>query len=169
MELGLCTVDTDYIDYLRHDCGLKMVLDNKDDSEHGRRYLGVVFTMNGYKYYAPLSSPKDSDYIWVNGIRKIRKSIITMIRMTAVNKNGELELKGKIQLNNMIPVPESCITYYDISAERDKNYKIIVEKEYTFIKSNQKRIIGNAKILYSQKVKEHIYYTEENAEKSRGI
>ena len=39
--------------------------------------------------------------------------------MTAANSNGELELKGTLKLNNMIPVSISELSYYDVSTETD--------------------------------------------------
>jgi len=68
-------------------------------------------------YYIPLSSPKNSDYQIINGERKIRKSIVPIIRMTHKNTNGVLELKGTLKLNNMIPVPKSELTLYDAENE----------------------------------------------------
>ena len=58
----------------------------------------------------------------------------------------------------MIPVPTQLLSYYDIAQERDKNYKIWIEKEYDSIRRNEKLIIGNAKVLHKQKTQENMLY-----------
>lgn len=161
MELKLYTIDTVYVDFLRMDSKLSKVFDNKDDSNaFTRKYVGVVLNIGGYKYYVPLSSPKNTDFIVVDNIRRIRKNIIPIIRITAKDKEGNLELKGTLKFSNMIPVPDEVITYYDISKEADSDYKILVEKEYEFIKKNQVTILRNASVLYNQKIKEKEFFPE---------
>ena len=52
----------EYIHYLNADTRLIHVFDNKDGHRtHTRKYIGVVFEYNGFKYFAPFSSPKNSD------------------------------------------------------------------------------------------------------------
>ena len=109
--------------------------------------------VNGYDYFIPFSSPKDSDYEIKNGEKRIRKNIPTIIRIIVMNsKTGELELKGTLKIGNMIPVPESELTLYDIQSELDSKYKDLVTKEYEFIKKNTDLILKNASIVYKQKV-----------------
>ena len=163
MDIKLYTIDTAYIDFLRADPKLSNVFDNKDDSgSFVRKYLGVVLTIGKYKYYVPLSSPKNSDFIFSGKSKTIRKSIIPIIRIVTEDKNGVPELKGTLKFSNMIPVPDSVITYYDISKETDADYKILVEKEYEFIKKNRPLILRNATVLYNQKTKEDKLFPNEN-------
>jgi len=160
MDLKLYTIKTEYVDYLRADTKLKNVFDNKDEKGHFlRKYLGVILVIEGYNYYVPLSSPKDSDYLIVEGIKTIRPNVIPIIRIISTDVNGEQELKGTLKFSNMIPVPGDVITYYDISQEADGDYRILVEKEYEFIKKNRHQIVKNASILYNQKTKETLLYT----------
>ena len=65
--------------------------------------------------------------------------------------SGQPELKGTLKLNNMIPVPESELTPYDIAQESDVNYRQIVRKEWQFIRSNRGKILKNAQVIYRQK------------------
>lgn len=147
MELKLFTISNDYLEFLKNNPELHNVFDNKDSQgSHKRKYIGVVFNIGEYRYYAPLSSPKNTDYIWIDGRKEIRRTIVPIIRIIVEN-----ELKGTIKLSNMIPVPSSELTYYNIELEQDENYKILVQKEYDFIKRNEKMILKNANILYRQK------------------
>lgn len=168
MNIRLCTIDTEYVEYLQNTCNIPHVLDNKEESVHGRRYLGVVLQIEHYKYYVPLSSPKSSDYVYINGQRRIRRSIIPIMRIITRDEGNSPELKGKLKFSSMIPVPDSAISLYNISQEPDSAYKIIVEKEYAFIRSNQDDIIRHATVLYNQKTKENILYTGHNAFRKPG-
>ena len=157
----LCSIQTDYIDYLRSFTRLKHVYDNKDGfSVHSRKYLGIVLTIGPFQYYVPLSSPKDSDYQQTpNGI-VIRKSVIPIIRILADDATGQLELKGTLRISNMIPVPNCAIIPYIIADEQDLNYRILVEKEYAFIKANKNLILNNCRVLYNQKSNEEHYFLD---------
>lgn len=154
MCLKLYTIDNSYVEFLRANKRLANVFENKADRNHFiRKYIGVVLSIEPYRYYVPLSSPKDTDYVDKEK-NIIRKSIIPIIRIISQNKNGVAELKGTLKFSSMIPVPQTAITYYDIAKETDEDYKILVEKEYDFIKKNKEKILKNASVLYNQKTKE---------------
>ena len=129
-----------YINYLRQ-------FDNKvlenHFVKHDRKYLGLGFVLNGRQYYIPLSHPDPTDF--VNG--KPRNSVIPIFRL--VTHSGRL--LGKLLLNNMIPVPSSELTYYDLSKEQDTRYRNLVLSELRIIKANTSKIIKNANTLYKQK------------------
>ena len=155
-DIRIYSVSDGYISFLRADPKLSRVFDNKIDTRlHTRKYLGAVFTHGDFRYFVPFSSPKDSDYIVLSdGTKTIRKSIIPIIRMTTDDTvSGATELKGTLKLSNMIPVPESELTAYDISQETDVNYRQVVQKEWDFIRSNMSMILKNAQVLYNQKTK----------------
>lgn len=156
MKLKIYSVSDRYIKFLRSDIKLKNVFDNKESNRtHSRKYLGIVLQKNGYNYFIPFSSPKGTDYTMdVDGNKVIRKSIIPIIRMTSDDSvTGLTELKGTLKLSNMIPIPDSELTYYNINDEEDASYRKLVEKEYAFIKSNMDTIFKNANIIYNQKTK----------------
>ena len=106
--------------------------------------------MNGYKYYVPMSSPKDSDYQVAGDSKVIKKSIVPIIRMTEKN-NGVKELKGTLRISHMIPVPDSELKLYDLDNEEDADYKALVQSEAIFIRKNASKIENNAKLMYKQK------------------
>ena len=131
-ELKLYEISEEYISYIS--TVEKNVFSSKEnDRNHTRKYLGIVYSINGYNYYIPLSSPKNSDYRMENGVQKIRGSIVPIIRITSQSSSGELELKGTLKLSNMIPVPASELTLYDVEHEQDLFYKALIHKEMLFI------------------------------------
>lgn len=167
-DIKIYSVSDRYIAYLRNDARLKNMFDNKEDSRiHTRKYVGAVLVQNGFNYFIPFSSPKDTDYtISEDGTKEIRKSIVPIIRMTSKdNVSGEVELKGTLKVNNMIPVPLSELELYNISSEQDINYRQIIQKEWVFIRRNKDLIIRNASILYNQKTKVESLFAGKDAPK----
>ena len=78
----------------------------QDAEKDNRKYIGVVFEIKGMKYFAPLSSFKDKH-------KKMKESIdFIKIKDYAV-----------INLNNMIPVPDSQIVDIDINKEKEPSYR----------------------------------------------
>ena len=140
----------EYINYLRDK--FPRVYSNKENSRvHTRKYLGIVIEMGGYKYYIPLSSPKDKhDYIIENGEKTVRKDSLIVMRIVSGHGDNK-ELKGTLQIGTMIPVPDDAIVLYDVDNEPDKAYKDLVQEEIVYIRKHEKEIIRKAKILYSKR------------------
>ena len=149
-KLQLYTVGNKYITYLFNNVS-KHVFTNKGEGDSARKYLGIVLSVNGYNYFAPLSSPKVSDYNIKDGNKVLRKSIIPIIRMTNKRADGSIEFLGTIKLGSMIPVPKSELNKYDVRNETDLQYQILIRKQLRFISRNNKMINKNASVLYRQK------------------
>lgn len=135
-NIKLYEIDAKYISYLS--CHAEHLFRNKQAGQNNeRKYIGVVLYINGYKYFAPLSSFKPKHY-------KMKESLdFLKIKEYAV-----------INLNNMFPVPPELCTYVDINAQRNPKYKALLLAEYRVIKSIQDKIRKNAKTLYHLKIKE---------------
>jgi protein AbiQ len=129
-KIYLCSIKDHYIDYLREFD--KTVLKNKNSK---RKYIGVLFEIDDKNYYAPLASPKPKHL-------KISNKAPDIVKID----NGEL---GVINLNNMIPVPESEIINFNINNVEDEKYKNLLRDQVKYIQLNRKNIIKKAKRLYS--------------------
>lgn len=106
----------------------------QDAEKDNRKYIGVVFEIKGMKYFAPLSSFKDKH-------KKMKESIdFIKIKDYAV-----------INLNNMIPVPDSQIVDIDINKEKEPSYRYLLQAESREINKQRNRIKKNAEIVYSHK------------------
>lgn len=91
MSFSFYTVKTEYCDFLRkQDPRVPYTMDKKSI----RPFVGIVFTVNGYSYYAPLTSPKPKHLHM--------KNQMDFLKIDGGNW-------GAINLNNMIPVPENCL------------------------------------------------------------
>ena len=134
--MQIVKIEANYIHHLRSK--VPMVFDSKDStSQHGRHYIGVVFEMNNFQYFAPLSSPKQSDYL-PDG--SLRPSFFTIIRMGTAT-----DFLGSIRLSAMIPVPLSQIIKIDIAKEKDPHYRKLLVKQIAWIRSNESMIMQYAK------------------------
>ena len=70
-NLRLYTVDNQYIKYLQQ-FEENVLYGDGEKYQTERKYLGVILEINEFKYFAPLSSPKQSDYFYKNGKMCIR-------------------------------------------------------------------------------------------------
>ena len=147
-KLKLYTVDEQYVRYLRG-FDARVMFWNCPHYKKQRKYLGVVLKINGFEYFAPLSSPKETDYIYIKGEKRVRKNTVSIIRL--VSDKGRL--LGKVKLSNMIPVQPEFVELYDLIAETDRKYANLVQDEMICIRKCKSEILRNAQILYNQKVK----------------
>lgn len=146
--MKLYEITDEYINYLRKFDN--KVYDNKEENRKVmRKYLGIVLNINQLNYYIPMSSPKKSDY----KNNHIRKSVIPIIRIISNEEVDNIPvLKGTLRISNMIPVPDSELILYEPKNEKNKNYKILIEKELEVIGKNEELIKKYANILYKQKI-----------------
>lgn len=136
MNFSFYIVDANYCDFLRQKD--KCVPYNKDNKET-RPFVGIVFMVNGYNYYAPLTSPKAKHLKMKNQLDFLKI------------ENGEW---GAINFNNMIPVPQECLTKVQIKiTDSDTNeviaYKNLLSNQLSWCNSNKEKILKKAKKLYS--------------------
>lgn len=124
-----------YIDYLVPFAS-HLFHNRQDHQQNSRKYIGIVLTVNDLDYFVPLSSFKSKHL-------KMRESVdFIKIRQFAV-----------LNLNNMIPVPKSSLTFVNINGVADLNYRNLLRNEYRIIKVLEKKILRNAQIVYTHKVR----------------
>lgn len=133
MGIQLYEVSPKYINYLLPFA--PHLFHNKKPGQHNeRKYIGIVFEVNGFKYFAPLSSFKPK--------HQTMKETLDFIKL------GRYSV---INLNNMFPIPDGQYQYIDISKERDAHYKSLLMAEYRIIRVRQDLIKKNAAELYKHK------------------
>jgi protein AbiQ len=118
-------IKDDYIRFLRNYDD--KVAENKKES---RPYVGVVLEIDGVKYYAPFTSPKPKHQKMKNG-KDFRK----------INQGRY----GAINFNNMIPVPDAALLEKDIANETDRQYRRLLQNQYSAIKADWEAIEKNGK------------------------
>lgn len=141
-------VKKEYIDYL------KQFDDNVGDNDYGdhlKLYLGILLSVDGINYYVPISSPKPKHNRMSNqdDFYKVEDPVTK-------------ELYAVLNLNNMIPVPDTAInqiTYGNIQnyrafkTEKEKlDYIYLLQKEKAIIDAleNNSILTNKAKKLYNK-------------------
>ncbi|NFT08821.1 type III toxin-antitoxin system ToxN/AbiQ family toxin [Clostridium botulinum] len=140
-KLLFYNIDSEYINYLKK---YQKHIWNNDDKDHVRPYVGIVVEMNGFNYYAPLSSPKGKH----NNMDE---------RLDFIKIEDKTGLKAVINLNNIIPVSKENIFLVDLD-NQDEPYRRLLMLEGNLIRKKKNLIINNAKSIYDKVVK----YAHEN-------
>ena len=157
--MRIVQINDDYIKILRNQ--FPRIMDEKRfHRSHTRKYVGVIFSVGSFNYYAPFSSPKEKD---LKADGSIKKNSIFSIYMTKDGENGSRVLLGTIKLINMIPIPMKYVEGYSIDNELDAAYKDIVSDEFKWISENQGKITKKARQLYNFKNNEKFMKNAENA------
>lgn len=139
-------VDKDYIRYLiQFDSHVGYV----EYGEKLKLHVGVLLTVNSYHYYVPISSAKPKHQRMSNSLDFHKLQDADTGYLYAV-----------LNLNNMIPVPDSCITqlkynqvrqFRSFRDEKEKNdYIYLLQKEKAIIDSMQSTIQRKAEKLYAK-------------------
>ena len=133
-------VISDYCDYLRKFDS--KVIYNKGTKKL-RPFIGVLFKIEKWEYFAPLSSPKPK--------HKIMKNTLDFFKI----KEGEL---GAINFNNMIPVTKNNYKEIDLNAslidKEERKYQKMLKEQLAWLNANKYQIKDRSYKLY-QKYKEN--------------
>ncbi|EGR2438212.1 type III toxin-antitoxin system ToxN/AbiQ family toxin [Vibrio cholerae] len=141
MDLKFFTVDEKYIQYLKQ-------FDAKvpDNYSEEKPFIGILFSINGLDYIAPLSSAKPKH-------SSIKNSSPTTFKVFDGTVEGDL--LAIIQLNNMIPVNAANIVKIN-TASLDIKYQYLLLKEINFIRTHRDKLLKKASKLYDMVVNKKI-------------
>lgn len=135
MEIKFYEIDEKYIDYIGQFA--PHLFHNKQAGQrNSRKYIGILLTVHGFDYFAPLSSFKPKHKTMSEGLDFL--------------KIGDYAV---INLNNMFPADKKYCRYVDFTKERNPQYKKLLETEYRIIKARESKILKNASTLYNYKMK----------------
>ena len=129
--LKIYYLDENYINYLRR-FDTKVAY-NKNQT---RPYIGVVYSFNGYNYFAPLSSPKPK-HLTMN------EKAIDIFKID----HGKL---GIVNINNMIPTPIECISEVLPTIVNDQLYKTLIQDQTIYLNNNKRDLIKKVEIFRKQ-------------------
>lgn len=133
-QFKIVRVNTDYCDYLRNFDS--RVMYNMKEKEL-RPFVGVLFEIDGFEYFAPLSSPKPK--------HKNMKNTIDFFKI----KGGDL---GAINFNNMIPVNIENYVLIDLNKEttlaNEEKYFKLLKKQLNWLNANYTQVKNKSLKLY---------------------
>lgn len=129
-------IDYKYCDYLRK-------FDNKvaynSGSKEMRPFIGILFVVNEYEYFAPLSSPKVKHIHMKNNIDIVK-----------IDKGRY----GVVNFNNMIPVTPNNYELFDLNATPKDTYELkwqnLLKSQLLWLNKNIKNVKGKAFRLYEK-------------------
>lgn len=128
--ISIYEVDDEYIEYLRK-FDKKVMSSKIGDRKQTRKYLGLLHHNKEHKYFIPLSSYKPEVYDDMHESISLKK-----IKRMAV-----------LRINNMIPVIDEVIHKVDFDSV-DENYKCLLRSEYRVLKTREREIRTDARIVY---------------------
>lgn len=141
-KLKLVKINSEYCDYLRK---FDKRVPYNFDKKMNRPFVGVLFKVGDYKYFAPLSSPKEKHLKM--------KNIIDFLRLDG----GKL---GAINFNNMIPVKNDNITLIDLKQDfniiSDEKYKKLLQNQIFWLNRNAEKIYYKAYKIYEKYVSNNL-------------
>ena len=133
-SLEIYEIDSEYIRYLS---GFEAHLfRNAKITQHfSRKYAGIVLKINGFDYFAPLSSFKPK--------HKRLSETVDFVKLAPY---------AVINLNNMFPAPINLCKKVVIADLTDEHYRNLVRAEWRIIKQKTEQILQNAKAVYEHKL-----------------
>ena len=156
-EISFYEIDFDYVKQL-HDID-SVVYYHSSYKTDIKPYVGIMLSISGIKYFVPLTSAKQrhGNSNWKLSTRDYltiyEKVPINTLETNAIYRNiqGDKEYKhhilGVLDIRKMIPVPDGKFSKIDFGS-LNLNYQFLFYKEHEFCKSNQDKIMENAKRLY---------------------
>ena len=147
-------INKDYIKFLQ-------TFDSKvgfvEYGDKTKLHIGVLLEINDYKYYVPISSPKEKHKRMNNGL-DFHKLIDPLTNT----------FYAVINLNNMIPVPDDCVTL--LKYDEIENYRSFTNKNeqinYIYLLQKEKAIIDNLEEILQSKAKKLFAKVKANRESS---
>ncbi|MFA7120128.1 MAG: type III toxin-antitoxin system ToxN/AbiQ family toxin [Bacilli bacterium] len=128
-------VDSKYCDYLR-------TFDNKVPYNAGKKelrpFIGVLFMVEKFEYFAPLASPKPK--------HKTLKNTLDLLKID----NG---VYGVVNFNNMLPVTSGNYQEFDLNkktSNKEEMFRInLLTNQLRWLTSNKKDVLTKSKLLYN--------------------
>lgn len=151
--MDLYEVNPEYVSYLMQYEPNKVL--SAENGKERRKYLGIIIMKGEHKYLVPLSSPKYGKDFEIKGYKGrfeptdfsfenyedrivlLKDTCTPVVYMYKRLENGGIDLFGKLQCNNMIPVPDSEIKKVYINSIQDQKYKNLLLKQLNFLRKNE--------------------------------
>lgn len=135
-NLYFVKINEDYINYLRN---FDARVQDNSDLKNNKPYIGILIQRDEQKYFAPLSSPKEKHLIFdkLDNENKLPVDIFLI-------RDNNKKIIGVINFNNMIPVTDNVIIYFNI--KEDKNYSLLIKEHIYCIKHSEEIINKSIKV-----------------------
>ena len=132
-KLKFYTINKNYLDYLRENGDSKVP---KHDYDNAKFYTGIVFEINNYSYFAPISSFKEQQK--------------TNYLIYVQDKDSETGIKvaSSVRCGYMVPVPKQLLEVMDINKYPNVKARALIRKELKWCKDHSSDIKNLASKVY---------------------
>lgn len=168
-KLKLIIVDQDYMKALYDVCDQVYFLPSYYAT---KPYIGILINDNKREYVIPLTSAKTKHKVWPNyydgkmliyETLKYRKNKYNGICIS--NNDGTIKhIMAVLMINKMIPIKKGVYSVIDINLRPDDdktntNYKLLLNKEFSFCVSRKEIILKEANKTYNRQIETHkVFY-----------
>jgi protein AbiQ len=128
-KLKFYEVDAEYIRYLSAVDSRVPKIDYSESGRHNRFLCGIVLSVGGHNYFAPVSSFK------------------TQQRSNFIIEDAKDNPVSSLRFSYMIPVPDSAVSLKDIGSEKPA-YKNLLNLEPRYINRNATAVFTRARYVY---------------------
>jgi hypothetical protein len=120
------------------------------DGSRKKFAIGILFEINSFNYYAPISSIK-SHQINVVDPNKLHPDYKQFCFPIRVKRYKVEQVVALIRLDFMFPVSDD--NFFPVPFNTlDKEYQIFVRSQYSYCKKNMDDIRAKARIIYSSRI-----------------
>lgn len=161
-KLKFINISQDYLKYLHDHCSEVYY---KQFNYDNKPYLGILINNENNQYVIPLSSAKEKHKLWKNTdtnrflvYENCDKSSLSKNAIYKENPDGSIKhILSAIDLKKMIPVKEGIYSIVDLVAKQndtteERNYKNLLNKEFSFCLKILPSIIQKANKLYNRQI-----------------
>lgn len=161
-KLKFINISQDYLKYLHDHCSEVYY---KQFNYDNKPYLGILLNNENNQYVIPLSSAKEKHKLWKNTdtnrflvYENCDKSSLSKNAIYKENPDGSIKhILSAIDLKKMIPVKEGIYSIVDLVAKQndtteERNYKNLLNKEFSFCLKILPSIIQKANKLYNKQI-----------------
>ena len=161
-KLSFVNIDQDYLKYLHENCSEVFY---KPIGYDNKPYIGILINEDENKYVIPLSSAKEKHKFW-NNVEADRFLIYEISNKKPLSKNAVFkenpdgtvkQIFSVIDLKKMLPIKEGLYTRVDLTTNpqdsvETRNYKNLMNKEFSFCLKILPLIIQKANELYDKQI-----------------
>lgn len=162
-NLKFININQSYLKYLHDACP---EIYYKSTDYETKPYLGILLNHDGREYVIPLSSAKEKHKTWKNVdadrfliYENCKKDLISEKAVFTENKDGTVKhILSIIDLKKMLPIKSGLYSFVDFRVKTGdtddiKNYKNLLQKEYSFCLKIIDSILTKATKLYDRQMR----------------
>lgn len=133
--MNIYNVNPDFINMLRRKYTTIMMPKDDLSSNGGRKYIGIVFEINEFNFFVPISSPSNKNYMnGYGGKLTAKDNTLFTFYVTHKDKLGNNIIDSVLNYGNMLPIPDCELNVYKILDEPNPFFKEKFKRLFRYVK-----------------------------------